>query len=912
MDQKDIDKILEDIKKRKRRSEKGRVAAVSAEVDGDKSDTEIKIPAQTVESPKPAEKPNVEKEVIERDKKVLSGFLNGDDDGDFAAHTAKKSEDYIDENFKNFFTQSVIVTKTPEQTSNVEIKRKKGFFKRKYVTDSLSLKTPIEDEETSKPKIVKKDEPKPAKKTEIVKEPVAKPAEGIQEKIQTDKTSGSHTEEIHALPDADSLAKSILEKRKKRTGNENAKPKEDDVIPAPEDTKVSSGYEEKTNIPTDDGDIVNSIYNSVLQEEPKEEPKTEEPRTEDLRQNRRTSDETGFINLEPTEEYREKEEKPEDKVKIFRPKYDEEEEEEVFEPYIVNSEFFNKADSESRDIVGELMDFRKTLNFRMVLGLVCGAILAYFGLRSQKGLPMPAFIAPDAQPFMFYIACGVIYLPAFIGFLPTIISGFTSIKGNPAPDTFISLGAVLSLLQLVFGIIFPSRLNVNGMTIFASAMCVAMAFNAMGKRINTSTIIKNLSLANVPDGINAGYIIEDGDAVKKLARSLDEKMPKILVSRKTGAIEDFVSSGFSIHGGDYTARKVAIASYIVTFVCFGIGTFMSKSLLTGLLCATGAAAFMAPLSQTLVTAVPSALMQKSLEKVGALVNGWKGIDQLSKTTHVNFDAKHLFPKGTVILHGIKTFEKERIDLAIMYAASVLIKECETLRPLFMDVIEGKTDILYPVENCEYIQCRGYVAWVEKNRVIIGNRSLMEKYDVAMPPVSIETVFIKQGRKPVYLAVGGKLFGMFAVSYHPDETVKENLDKLIERDVNIILSSTDFNIDPALIEQVYGVPVDRITVLNQKETALLSGFTSYTDKTDACVAHLDSLTSLVAAFCGAESARSAEKLCEILQAICVLIGAVLSVLFTVSLTLPYISVLSMLLLNFGFMGITMIGAFIKKY
>lgn len=165
MEQRDIDKILEDIKKRKRQSEQRRVAAVSAEIKSDKGDREIKIPVQPVEKPKPAEKPNVEKEVIERDKKVLSGFLNGDDDGDFAAHTAKKSEDYIDENFKNFFTQSVIVTKTPEQTSNVDIKRKKGFFKRKYVTDSLSLKTPVQDEESTKPKIVKKAEPKSAKKS---------------------------------------------------------------------------------------------------------------------------------------------------------------------------------------------------------------------------------------------------------------------------------------------------------------------------------------------------------------------------------------------------------------------------------------------------------------------------------------------------------------------------------------------------------------------------------------------------------------------------------------------------------------------------------------------------------------------------------------------------------------------------
>ena len=52
MDQRDIDKILEDIKKRKRQSEQSRVAAVSAEIKSDKGDTEIKIPVQPVEKPR--------------------------------------------------------------------------------------------------------------------------------------------------------------------------------------------------------------------------------------------------------------------------------------------------------------------------------------------------------------------------------------------------------------------------------------------------------------------------------------------------------------------------------------------------------------------------------------------------------------------------------------------------------------------------------------------------------------------------------------------------------------------------------------------------------------------------------------------------------------------------------------------
>ena len=44
--------------------------------------------------------------------------------------------------------------------------------------------------------------------------------------------------------------------------------------------------------------------------------------------------------------------------------------------------------------------------------------------------------------------------------------------------------------------------------------------------------------------------------------------------------------------------------------------------------------------------------------------------------------------GSVQLHGIKTFEKERIDLAILYAASVLESNCETLRDIFMAILQN--------------------------------------------------------------------------------------------------------------------------------------------------------------------------------------------------------------------------------
>lgn len=959
MPQSDIDKILAEIKQRKELSQASQPAA-----DAPQPHTAVAVATQPEET-RPESAPQKHSRISEKDKAMLSRFINSSaenekpqadpqpaaEDGELDAqfenteYVSKKSEDYIDENFMKFFTQSVIVTKSPEETSNLQVKRKKGgFFKRKYITDSLSLNIETleeEEEKRAKKKQRRKDEitkDMPLVKTAgdvyartLEMDPVQEEAKAEPEQEKPVKDAPVKTETVKTVykpekdraslstvlgddKDPESLAKRILRQRKQVQGEkqkeitkeipvktepakaeeeitkEIVKPAEKQPAETPAATTVA--VTEKPQ-PPEENSIISSIYTAVIEAQAQSALATDEM--------------TGFI---PEFEDEEEETVVNEVVQVIPE--EEEEQEEIFEEYIVQSEFFDKSEEdESTDIVAELIDFRQTLSMRMLVGFVCGGILSYFNLASASGWPMPGFIAPDAQPLLFYIACTVVYGIAFVCFLPTVISGFTAVKNAPAPDSLVSLGAVMALVQLLVMVVFSSKIPA-GVTIFGAFVCLTLAFNAMGKKIATSTIIKNLTLANVPDGINAGYIVNDTDAVKRLARTLDEKVPKILVSRKTGAITNFVQAGFSIHNSDYTARKLAVAGWLVTAVCFVMGFVLSKDFVTAIFCAAGASALQAPLSQTLVNSVPSALMQKNLEKVGALVNGWQGIDQLSKTTHVNFDAKHLFPRGTVILHGIKTFEKERIDLAIIYAASVLIEKCDVMRPVFMEVIEGKTDILYPLDSCEYIERQGYVSWINNNRVIVGNRTLMEKYDVNMPPLSLEAKFTKQGRKPVYLAVGGKLFGMFVVSYRPDEIVKENLDKLMEKGVSIILSSNDFNIDEQLLEEVYDIPRDMVSVLNRKEATLLAQFTEYAPESEACMAHLDSLASLVAGFCGAESARSAEGVCSMIQVASVAIGAILALLFTWSQTIMHLPLLSVLLLSFGFMGLTMLAAFAKKY
>jgi len=592
---------------------------------------------------------------------------------------------------------------------------------------------------------------------------------------------------------------------------------------------------------------------------------------------------------------------------------DDETEEEVFEEYLAENDFITQQFSDDpKEIYDELRNFKFTLAVRIAISVLCAAVLFYLNLAAANGWPLPQVINPVAQPALFYLVATVFYAIAVIGFLPTIANGFTGFVKAPTQDSFLVLPAVLSFVQLNVAMFKCQSINPENITIFAGFTVMAFGFNALGKIVSANTILRNLDLAEVPEGINAGYIIKEPEEVKRLARTLDEKNPQILVSRRTGYISNFITGGFSTHKSERYSKLLSFVSIAVAIICFAVAMVTNGKWTNAVFAATAASVFMLPLSHSLISSVPGAMMQKALNKVGALVNGWQGIYQLSETSHVSFDAKHLFPKGCVVLHGIKTFEKERLDLAILYAASIAIEKCDNLRSVFMNVIDGKMDMLYPIESCEYKVGQGYVAWIENNRVIMGNRNIMADYNVALPPLSTETRYISEGKKPIYLSVNGKLFGMFVVSYHPDEAVKENLMHLVEQGKNVILQSNDFNIDSQLLEVVYGLPEDTVQVLNKNETTLLLGYTAYSENTDCAMAHLDSLHSLSAGFFGADCAKRAASTCSAVQIASIAAGALLSIMFTVSQTIWEIPLTSVVLLGLGWLGLCLIRALASKY
>ena len=139
-----------------------------------------------------------------------------------------------------------------------------------------------------------------------------------------------------------------------------------------------------------------------------------------------------------------------------------------------------------------------------------------------------------------------------------------------------------------------------------------------------------------------------------------------------------------------------------------------------------------------------------------MVPGWAAIEELGGVDTGQVDADELFTADSVNLEDIRIFKGGRIDRAILYAASILNHSCETLRGLFRQIIEDRTEILYPVKDLEVHHGLGFAAWCDNNRVLIGNRLYMEREGVPLPEQEYEDEHSQNGALQIlYLAVSGQ-------------------------------------------------------------------------------------------------------------------------------------------------------------
>ncbi|MEG2924265.1 MAG: hypothetical protein RR848_07325, partial [Oscillospiraceae bacterium] len=501
--------------------------------------------------------------------------------------------------------------------------------------------------------------------------------------------------------------------------------------------------------------------------------------------------------------------------------------------------------SDAPAVESTLKSMRTNCTLRIVACGLTTLLLLYLGLSSRTGLlPSIPVLNPANEPFLFLIVNLILLIVTGLVSFPTITSGISALFKDASADILPSIALLGAIIQNLAFVIKPEQFSPEKVTLFAPIAALLMLTNAIGKHMHCNIVCRNFSTVSVGHEHAAAYVIKDKELSSRVCEGLAEPEPALLVSRPTALVRGFLRQSFSVRQSDYTAR---IMGYIVLFCAFvcGIITYIgTKNIFTTISAFAALLCFASPLASTLLSAVPSLLMQRSATRVGAVVPGWSAIAALGEANVALVNARDLFPPSTVRLHGIKTFEKERIDLAILYAASIFIESCDTLRDIFLGVIENKTDMLYKTESVGIEPGYGFTAWIEHSRVVLGNRAMMQKHDIDIPSLDYEMKYTKGERCPIYLAVSGKLFGMFVVSYSPDEDAMEVVQGLRKSGISLLVKSDDFNINSELITDVYDLPKNSVKVLTGIERDALAAKTSYMPESEGVLTHMGTFSSFI--------------------------------------------------------------------
>lgn len=573
-----------------------------------------------------------------------------------------------------------------------------------------------------------------------------------------------------------------------------------------------------------------------------------------------------------------------------------------------------EAEPETPEQVGEkLRRMGAELTLRCVLEGILAVVLLHFGLVAEGLLAPVASLDPVIAPAAFYAANLLFLAGALAVGWPVLRDGLQGLKGRPSADTMPALAACGALVQAAVALLNAQSYQNSSWTLLSGVAALGLFLALLGSRVLLTAVRNGYDLAaRSPEGLQGAFRVRDKDLIRVLARSLDQKDPWVLLSRPVQWDEALVEQSFGERASERRARKTALillgAAVLsgLVFLLFGGGPNGMAAALTSMLCMG------APLSSTLVAGIASLRLQKTAAAAGAVVPGWAAIEELGGVDTVQVDADELFTADSVNLEDIRIFKGGRIDRAILYAASVLNGSHGTLKGLFRQIVEERTDILFPVKDLEQHHGLGFSAWCDNNRILIGTRRYLEQEGVPLPDEEYEMQHSKNGELQIlYLAVSGNLHAMFVLKYVGGRNVARGLAVLQKENIRLLVTCQDPSLTAHHITEAYRLPEGMITVLDQEQCNAIKAAPEDPEDT-CCMIHLKAFASLTGGLQAADQAQNAESSATTVQMVSVLFSIIIAALLTSAGSIWELSVATVLMYQAAWSALSIAVCALKQH
>lgn len=477
-------------------------------------------------------------------------------------------------------------------------------------------------------------------------------------------------------------------------------------------------------------------------------------------------------------------------------------------------------------------------------------------------------------------------------------------------NTVISAASIVCFMQtfLMFILYFLGR---NSVSVFGGTGVALLLLSELNNYIMHGRTVDAVELCSGEnkDKLYSIESISDDKDIFELGKNVRAASPRIRYSCKTRFPSHLVEMCMSETSADKRSRLLLIVLGVMSLINFIVAWAVSKSFAVGFAAFTITLSMSVPSYGALLTQLPLRWVNKRINRMGAMVSCQEAVNELYRTNAIVLDSRDLFDQGACSMVSFKDFKNVRMDDAMLYAAAMVIRSGGPLTGVFDQMFVNRRDILPTVKSFSYEEKLGVSGWIYNQKVILGNRALMENHNVDVPSTE-EDKYLMRGNEIIYLAIAHKLAAMIVVNYAPNKKLAPYLKRLRDSGVSILVRNCDQNVTERMISTCYDMRLDNIKIINSSSGRVFKKYKSRPKVATRAVAiHDGSTYTLLRSLCTSAMLSHTFKITDILTFIGVGMGfaivLVLSILNVIADLPAVFVILLQIVITGAFVGVTRI-------
>lgn len=470
------------------------------------------------------------------------------------------------------------------------------------------------------------------------------------------------------------------------------------------------------------------------------------------------------------------------------------------------------GEEDEKSILYELNHNIRKLFMRSLLSGIIAAVVVVLTIVTRifpSAICSAVPFAPAAYAILLFILMAASLVLNRVAMLSGL-SPLVHIKGNS--DTAVAVAGAAGMVQIIVSFFCLGDLNGFHVNYYTVIPMLAFFANNVGKLYMVLRVKDNFKFVSSKGQKYASKIYNNESVAMQMMSGTAADRPIIAYQHKTEFPSNFLKISYAPDPSEDLASKLApittIASIIIA-VMYGVVKLSFADALNAFALIT---AVSVPVATLLSVNAPVRKLCKTLLSYGSMLSGYPSVKQFCDSTAIMIDANELFPAESISLEGIKTFEDYSIDESLLCGIAILKEAQNPIANAFDSVVAETEETLPEVESVLYEDEIGLVGWIKSERILVGSRTLMEKYSVEVPNMEYEEKYTSQGRQVTYLSRAGRLVAMFVTKYTPDAQLKAEMQRAETNGISFLIRTTDYNVTNDLVAKLYDLFYRSIKVL----------------------------------------------------------------------------------------------------